>query len=317
MLVAWLALAARGAPVDLPPGEDRALWAHPLALSGLEAGPAGSGSGARVTAAGERWRVDVVDVRGETHTLTVPIPTDRAGREALAALVASLVHPVATPMVALPPPRPVPRSAPPSPEPALAVPEPEPAPQPVVEVEPPAEPDEPTPRPLVVLDEPPRPPLDVRVWGGGGPSVRVRPGVRSGVAGAAWVGVALDQRWRVGVGVGAAAPATLAGSEDVYRLGSVDLRGVGAWAPGRVDLGPTAGVSWRAVVSGPRPALVPTAGGTLGYRMPLDLSGSLVAVRVGLLVERDLRATTLDWYPRPSTSLAPISGECTLSVWTR
>ncbi|MEQ1567874.1 MAG: hypothetical protein ABMA64_19700, partial [Myxococcota bacterium] len=106
MFSTWLvlrAVAAPGAPVvvSLPPGEDPADWRNALALAGLRAA---GGPPAAVIDGGDRWRVAVTDTSGASHVVWVAPPRDRAEREALAALIASLVHPAPrAPEVPLPP----------------------------------------------------------------------------------------------------------------------------------------------------------------------------------------------------------------------
>jgi hypothetical protein len=310
--------------VDLPEAEDPAAWAHALALAGLEPGDPGAGAGARVTVQGARWTVSVRDERGQVHTLTVAAPDDRASREALASTIASLVHPVSIPTVALPPlpptpaprrppaPRPVP---PPDPEPVAVVPEPDPAkPEPIVVPEP--QPRGP-PRPLVELDDPPalRRGPTLAWWAGAGPAIRFRSRVRSAAAAEAWFGALADERWRVGLGLGGAAPSEWTSSVGSFQVEMADLRGLVGASPGPWDLGLTGGGSLRRVegLEADRVPLFGVVGATAGYRIPMGP----VSLRPGLLIERDTRASLVGVAHDPADELDRWSGELTISVWTR
>lgn len=326
MVTIWLNLAAHAAPapaeavpVALPAGEDLDLWRNALALAGLRAGrPGPTGPGAELRIEGGRWTGWVRDDNGVVHPLSMAVPADRAGREALAALIASLARPVrSTPVVGLPPipaPAPAPRPAPPRPAPA-----PVPAAEPEAPAPEPPEPVAVAPVPLSVEDV--SDPMvvssdewfvtsreELRAWFGGGPTLKMRLAYRTSAGASVWGGVAREGSpigFRVGLGVEVIAPAALIRVEEA--MGSVDLCGLAAVTAGRWDVGALGGPSARWF---PNPALdpnllwMPTIGGTVGYNAPVGP----VVVRAGLGVGWDARAVELcpadEECPTPRTHAA-------------
>lgn len=140
-LLALLPAAALGAPrVQLPPGEDPALWEEALAVAGLEAGAPRSGEpGVFVLKVSGGWQLEALDGQGGRRSLQLAAPTTAAEREALAVVARSLTRPVQPAPKATPPP---PRPKPPPPAP----PPPPPPPAPVVVVVAPPPPPPPAPR---------------------------------------------------------------------------------------------------------------------------------------------------------------------------
>jgi hypothetical protein len=142
LLALLLPAAALGAPrVQLPPGEDPALWEEALAVAGLEAGAPRSGEpGVFVLKVSGGWQLEALDGQGGRRSLQLAAPTTPAEREALAVVARSLTRPgQAAPKVAPPPPRPKPPppAPPPPPPPPVA---------PVVVAAPPPPPPPPAPR---------------------------------------------------------------------------------------------------------------------------------------------------------------------------
>lgn len=174
-------------PCELPPGQDQALWAEPLAMAGFT-GPACS---VRFVDEGAWWIVVAVDPDGVERSARVAPPVSAEDREDAAWLAASLAMPLGARLAALqaavgnqedyeevnpaPPSAvepvrvqraPSSRASPPAEEPALTGPEPTLAPmppEPVVEVapasqvpslEPVLEPEPAPPSPVVVTEAP-------------------------------------------------------------------------------------------------------------------------------------------------------------------
>lgn len=339
-------VARAAAPVELPPAEDASAWANPLTLAGLAVGTVADGPGVRIIAGGPRWRLWVRGEDGVEHTLDVAAPATRADREAVAAVAASLLRPVALPNVALPPlegpteavsaaPGTLPHEAPsvavspadrraPAPEAALpsmaqAPPSHPPPADPPIEALPASPPE------IAPWDDG-RDPGAIALWAGGGPSLRMRPTVRTTAAGGAWAGISArfgPVPVRIGGGIEVAAPAAVLGADDAgVRMEAFDVRGLAVWAPGRWELGPTGGASLRVFpyrYGDPQLLWSPLLGAVLAHRVPI---GPL-AVRIGLVIDADLLPTELaievagasDATPA-TTVLQPVSAAFGISVWT-
>lgn len=145
-LLALSPAAALGAPrVQLPPGEDPALWEEALAVAGLEAGAPRSGEpGVFVLKVNGGWQLEALDGQGGRRSLQLAAPTTAAEREALAVVARSLTRPV----------QPAPKATPPPPRPKPPPPAPPPPPPPPPPVE-----------PVVVVPPPPPPPPAPRLAG--------------------------------------------------------------------------------------------------------------------------------------------------------
>jgi hypothetical protein len=338
MLALWTFAAALGAPptavpVALPAAEDRELWHNALALAGLRLAPPGpTGPGAQLVAADGTWTGWVRDAQGVKHPLTVAAPDDRAEREALAAMIASLVRPVNAPQLALPPlpsaaPRPVPKSAvaplvePELPSAAVVAVAP-----PVLDVAPPSVAESPLPplAPLLVVDVVgPRPvvpdellvrsPVRVGPWFAAGPALRVRGGVRTAGSVVLAGGVASSGDrfgWRGGLVLEAAGPADVLVVE--RDLAALDGKGLVALTAGRWDVGGVAGASARYFPGGVplEWGAFPVVGGQVGYTVPLGPIG----LRIGVTGEWDLREVH-PCPPADDCSLPSLGGSLGLLVW--
>jgi hypothetical protein len=327
MLAAWVlyATVALATPVELPPGEDSA-WRSALGLSGLEPGPVGPGAGVRLLVRGEQLSIWVRDVQGAEHELVVPRPRTTQERESVMALAASLVQPMRSaslPGLELPAPapKPVPRPRP-APVPAepvpvvVAAPEPVPVPEPAPEAalveEPSRPPPAPRPPPLPALQMAPPAPIErppplhsTRLFATLGPSLRMRPTLRSTAALGGSLGLARGP-WSVALGVEGVLPARLLQLEVERYLTVVDLRALPAWSLQRWALGPTLGLSIRKgtdPVEPPPPLMLPTAGLSLARSWPM---GS-VGLQVGLQVEVDLIPIELELDENELGVLQPVS----------
>ncbi|MCB9791688.1 MAG: hypothetical protein H6741_03085 [Alphaproteobacteria bacterium] len=91
----WLVLlsALRAAPLELPPGQDAALWSSAAAHAGLELGAASACPWVRLEA-GPSWTVQACDREGALRSARRPPPRDEADREDLLSLGVSLMEPV-------------------------------------------------------------------------------------------------------------------------------------------------------------------------------------------------------------------------------
>jgi hypothetical protein len=309
MLAAWLvcASAALATPVELPAGEDSAAWRTALGLSGLEPGRVAAGAGVRLLVQGEELVIWVRDVQGAEHRVTVARPRTAQERESITALAASLVQPIRSaslpglPGLELPAPaprpRPVPRPAPaPAPvevvqvHPVLVV---EPEPEVALVEEPPLPAPAPRRPELPALQSSPPPPMErpphlpwrppfVTL----GPSLRMRPTLRSTAALGATLGLARGPL-SVAVGVEGVLPARLLKVDGDHGMVVVDARLLPAWAYRRWELGPALSLSWRKVldpIEPPPGALLPTA----GLQMSRSWTFGDLGVRLSLLVEGDL-----------------------------
>jgi hypothetical protein len=359
----WLLFVAiaLGAPVELPPGELAPTWAPTLAAAGLEPGPVGAGEGVRIVSDGARWHLVVRDVHGVERRATVAIPRTPAAREEVAALAASLLHPVsrvaALPLPELPP-------LPPATKPAAAA-------ATAAAVTPTAVPDTvtvtdtvpvtamvtvpvtvtfpvadmvtvtvtlPVPVPVTVpmptiplataipAPSPGDDPVEIRrprarVWWAVAPlGLRLRSRVGVSWAPSGWLGVALPQPVRLGLGVEGVLPGELQQLPDEggnRTMASVEGRALAAWAPGPFELGATAGVSRRTVNDPtddePAPAVIGVVGGLAGVRVTVP---RLATLRFAAQVERDLTPTDLE-YPVgvPAGRLPPLSANLSIA-WT-
>jgi hypothetical protein len=338
----WLCwvLRAAAAPVELPPDAPPEAWSNPLALAGLHAGTVGEGAGARISAAPSGWWLWVRGEDGAEHVLRVQPPSTRAEREALAALVASLVHPVSLPEVSLPDLPPVadvatlvppPRTVPAAPRSVDASPSlPQATPTPAAPSAPMGDPVGLSPiRALAsslgpaALAGPPEPDYKWRWWAGIGPSLRVRPAVRSVAAAGVWVGVAgrAGVPLRLGVGLEGAAPGALTELEADSRMGSVDLRGAAVWAPpsrddrGGWELGPAAAVSVRVLTYAGAAQVGP--GSSVGVVVARRVAVGPGAVRVALMVERDVLRSVVHDEDGSEDRLQPLSASLGVGLWTR
>lgn len=87
MVLLLITLAVAGSGLELPPGEASAEWAGALALAGLPLG-----AGVHVEVDGETWVLRTVGA-GASREARIPRPTSARGREDVALLAASLLHP--------------------------------------------------------------------------------------------------------------------------------------------------------------------------------------------------------------------------------
>lgn len=345
MLAVWLAQIGRalGAPVELPAGADVSAWRTALLLSDLEVVPSGSlgdRPGARMTQEGASLSIWARDIYGAEHIVTVPVPTTTRAREAAAALAASLVQPVSSASIslpALPPlPAPAPRPKPAPPRPAPAPPEPvavadppepllevssaqDPVPDSVIDVTPPEPPTPPASSaapPLVVVREPPDDAL-LLSWVDGwfasaGPSLRLRPGIRS--MGALSISAGRSRGpWALAAGVEIVAPALLLDIDGDRRLSALDVRVMPSWRAGRLELGASLGVSGRYASDErqpPPPALLPTAGLSLSGRARISPSLSVVP---GARLDLDLIRSGIGYYSGELLLLSPLSASVGVS----
>lgn len=112
--VFWVSIVL-AVPLDLPAGEQPALWADTAELAGFELAPAEGESWARLEPRDEVWLLTVQDPTGAVRSVEVPAPTGPADREDMVFLASSLLVPqkveppkLPAPPVHVPPPRPDP-----------------------------------------------------------------------------------------------------------------------------------------------------------------------------------------------------------------
>ncbi|MFZ5478930.1 MAG: hypothetical protein ACOZNI_19310 [Myxococcota bacterium] len=124
-LLATLALAAEGAALVLPPGEDPAAWKAPATLAGFRVGDATASDRVEIVVSERGWTLRAWNAAGHSRVIGVAPARSADGREDVAWLAASLLHSL--------PEGPAPaRSRPSSPEPAAPVRATAPAPPPRV-----------------------------------------------------------------------------------------------------------------------------------------------------------------------------------------
>jgi hypothetical protein len=133
-----------------------------------------------------------------------------------------------------------------------------------------------------------------------------------------WAGVAGDPGLpvRLGVGLEAAAPALLTRLASRGRLGAADLRVAGLWAPAAWELGPAAGISLR-FTADPRGETAVGPQALLGATLARRVSVGPVAIRLALLVERDLVPSILLDADGGAHRLQPVSASLSVGLWTR
>lgn len=94
MVLVWVALAAAGVPLVLPPSEDPADWATIARIAGFELSTTLAGPGAQLTRGSNGWVLVVRDSRGVRHETPVEAPSDATDREDLVWLATSLLDPL-------------------------------------------------------------------------------------------------------------------------------------------------------------------------------------------------------------------------------
>ncbi len=94
MVLVWVALAAAGVPLVLPPSEDPADWATIARIAGFELSTTLTGPGAQLTGGSNGWVLVVRDSRGVRHETPVEAPSDATDREDLVWLATSLLDPL-------------------------------------------------------------------------------------------------------------------------------------------------------------------------------------------------------------------------------
>ena len=94
MVLVWVALAAAGVPLVLPPSEDPADWATIARIAGFELTTTLPGPGAQLTRGSNGWVLVVRDSRGVRHETPVEAPSDATDREDLVWLATSLLDPL-------------------------------------------------------------------------------------------------------------------------------------------------------------------------------------------------------------------------------
>ncbi len=297
-------------PVLLPQGADPRAWADALMLAGLVAGPPGDGAWVVVSEQDDGWWVVVRGVDGTVRRAQVARPVDADGRTSMAFLMASMLRPVAVPMVATSP-EPLP------PEPKAAPPR-RPPPPPPPEVAPVVEPE-----PVVVApaDAVPPPVVAPRQ---GHLRLAASAGARTGTGHAVQAALGGVVTWAGPGGLllevradGApSAPLPVAGSgRGGAGLAGAVFAGVSTGLGLEAGAGGGAAARWfsedgRAVGSG----VVPVAVVAVGWR--LEAETTLVA-RPTVWATRDLRPTVLSLDDDRAATLSPWAGGLVLDVGWR
>jgi hypothetical protein len=97
LLLVLCGAARAGLPVELPPGEEPAVWEPAVLMAqqllpGLELGPAlGPGPSIRIVASSEAWLLDVAGPRGRRPPVRMPIPLGDEARVELLLVCADLL----------------------------------------------------------------------------------------------------------------------------------------------------------------------------------------------------------------------------------
>lgn len=165
---------------------------------------------------------------------------------------------------------------------------------------------------IELLPDPP----EIRPWLAIAPALRMRPTVRSTVAGVAWGGVVIRERIRLGLGLEVSPPVELLWIVDEQHLRAVDLCGIALYSAGPWEVGPVGGLSLRTIESpqdDPIPTWIPLAGGAVAHR----LDTGAVPVRIALGVTVDVVPTRLTVDQVDQGALGSVGASLSVGISTR